>query len=201
MRHAEGGVPERMLAYGVRPRLIYLVRDPVDRVVSHVNHRMRHIRGHQSFEDPLVVDTSRYAWQLEPFASVFGSDAIRVVNFADLCADPNGVCADLYAWLGLEPHVLANPGVSNEGTSVKTSQLERLPSLKRVARRLPLRFHGPLKKAVQNVMPYRHQPVQASPDEALRLRQLLADDAKRLAQIWGVDISQWGFESIASKES
>ena len=62
----ENGVAERMRAYGIRPRLVYLVRDPVERIESHV----------------------------DPCVEVFGREAIRVLDFAHLRADPSLVCGD-----------------------------------------------------------------------------------------------------------
>lgn len=195
MRGTQRGVPERMLAYGIQPRLIYVVRDPVKRIESHVNYKVMYSRERASFEDPCIIDASRYSRQLEPYVGAFGSDAIRVVDFNDLCQDPNQVCANIYSWLGIEAHVVDDLVVSNESASVKTSHLERVEALKRFGRRLPPRVNQPVKKLVKNILPYRHKQILLPPDSAERIRESLREDIMKFAREWNVDILSWGFDT------
>src|SRR5262245_19380143 len=65
-------VPERIATVLPRVRFIYLVREPVDRMVSHYRHRVWH--GEEDlpieralFEHGEYLDTSRYAMQVERY--------------------------------------------------------------------------------------------------------------------------------------
>jgi hypothetical protein len=83
------GVPEAIAATLPEVKLIYLVRDPIERIVSHYLHRFG--RGEESrelaevaadpeFEDSRYVAESRYAMQLERYFAVFDREDILVIQ-------------------------------------------------------------------------------------------------------------------------
>ncbi len=87
------GVPQRARQIlGEQLRLIYIVRDPIARLISHHNHD-----GAEGLlpEDPAkaiesapgLVAYSRYAMQLAPWIDTFGTDAIRVLKLENYTAD------------------------------------------------------------------------------------------------------------------
>ncbi len=191
------GVAMRMHAYGLRPRLLYLVRDPIERIESQVNFRRIYCTQRISFEDSHPVDASRYAAQIDPFVVTFGREALRVLDFADLRADPNRVCAGIFDWLGLQPHTINNPEIHNATERLVRSQVDRLlatrPAWRLVGRMLPpvVRRFG--RKAALNLVPYHHQHERISPERVCEIRSLLKEDIDRFGREWGVDVSQWGF--------
>jgi len=195
----ENGVAERMRASGIRPRLIYLVRDPIERVESHVNYVRIISRQRISFDDSYPVDVSRYARQIDPFIETFGRHAIRIVDFAQLRADPHLVCADLHTWLGLEPYAIANPRIFNETAALRSSHLDRVITNSLMLRRTERRFPSGArltKRIALKLVPYRHQRMQLSSERAREIRALLREDAERLADEWGVEITGWGFHEV-----
>jgi hypothetical protein len=195
-RPDQNGVAERMRAYGIQPRLIYLVRDPVERIESDVNYQRIMSRRPASFNDPLFLDISRYATRIAPFVETFGRANIRVVTFDRLRTEPNQVCAELYDWLGLEPYTIADPAIWNETASIKQPQAQRMMEGMRVSRILPSVVKKPIKRAVLKLFPSPYQPqrVRLSPERTREIRKLLQGDMARLAVEWGVDVSPWGFE-------
>ncbi|MEI6253240.1 MAG: sulfotransferase domain-containing protein [Mycobacteriaceae bacterium] len=202
----ENGVAERMRAYGIRPRLIYLVRDPVERIESHVNYIRITSRRRITFEDSYPIDVSRYATQIAPFVEVFGREAIRVLDFAHLRADPYQVCDDLHAWLGLEPHTIADPRVFNETESLKRSHLDRVlvadsVTIRRTRRVLPPVARRLTKKVATRLVPYRHKRMRISSERARQVRELLREDVDRLAAEWGMDVSPWGFDNATHRDT
>lgn len=192
----EQGVAQRMRAYGLRPRLVYIVRDPIERIESHVNFRRVISRQKVSFEDQSIIDVSRYAKQLEPYVDTFGYGSVRVIDFARLCAEPNEVCSDLYDWLGLEQRALSDIAISNETVHLKRSQLERWDVLKKLARKLPPAVHQPARKIALEVLPYQHHRERLTPVRAQEIRDSLRQDVATLARDWDIDVSSWGFDHI-----
>jgi hypothetical protein len=83
------GVAERALQLGGRDlRILYVVRDPVKRALSHHYHLYREGRAPADFGEalrkyPELIDYGRYAWQLEPWIEAFGLSRILVVRFED----------------------------------------------------------------------------------------------------------------------
>ena len=190
--------PARMRAYGLRPRLIYLVRDPIERIESQVNFLRTFSRKRISFQDSHPVDISRYAAQLDPYVETFGREAIRVVEFAHLRTDPGKVCAGLFDWLRLEPHTIADFSPANETAKMVRSHLDRALAASdmmwRAGRVLPPAVRRLGRRTARRWVPYRHTQVRLSPERARQIRDLLREDVTRLAREWNVDVSEWGFD-------
>ena len=90
------------------PKLIYLIRDPVARAVSHYIHEWT--MGNMSadieaaFENhPELVDYSRYAYQIEPYFEAFGRDAIFLSTLEEMTRAPQDFLNRVGAFLGMEP--------------------------------------------------------------------------------------------------
>lgn len=104
------GVPEKMHAYNPAAKLIYIVRNPYERTVSHYYHSVRNLAGYGETRtvfdavksDPVYTAYSDYALQIEPYINLFGRDQIKVVRFEDMLADRTQVVNDVFRWLGLE---------------------------------------------------------------------------------------------------
>lgn len=92
-------------------RLLYLVREPIGRMVSQYRHHVREGSERRRIEDALLdpasqyVARSRYAERLEPFLERFGRGQIAIVVQEELAADPNAVLRDLHAFLGADPRL------------------------------------------------------------------------------------------------
>jgi hypothetical protein len=103
------GVARRIHAFNPEARLIYLMRDPVDRIRSHYWHNVADLtneaerRNMRSAvrEDPRYVAYSNYAMQLEPYLELFGRERIALLTAEQLAADPTAVVTMLCRWLGL----------------------------------------------------------------------------------------------------
>jgi len=113
------------------PKLIYLVREPIARLLSHhyfisTQHGDANPDGmtddlEKSLRDfPELLDTSRYASRLQPWLDAFGAGQIRIVRFEDYVADRNATVSDLAGFLGLEnfsPQNIRQEQVHNASTS------------------------------------------------------------------------------------
>jgi len=71
-----------------RNQLIYLMRHPIDRLVSQYVHELTAGRiqlnlSGRSKQHPELIDYSRYAMQLEPFLAAYGSRACYQFSFPD----------------------------------------------------------------------------------------------------------------------
>jgi len=103
------GVARRIHAFDPAARLIYLMRDPLDRIRSHYWHNvadLKHEAERRNMlsavrEDPRYVAYSDYAVQLEPYLELFGRERIALLTTEQLAADPTAVVTTLCSWLGL----------------------------------------------------------------------------------------------------
>jgi len=103
------GVPARALrVLGARAKLVYLMRHPVQRTVSHHFHLYSQGRAPRDIDAaiaqlPDLVDFSLYGMQLRPWLEAFGRDALLPVRFEDYVADRRDGAARVMAFLGVEP--------------------------------------------------------------------------------------------------
>lgn len=117
------------LARKVAPNahVIYVVRDPIRRAISHSRHqRAWGVASDPDLDtalltDPIYVDCGRYWMQLEPWIHAFGDHRITVLAFEDYVADRRAVVSDTVARLGLDPSRLAvdEQRVLNDSRSAK----------------------------------------------------------------------------------
>lgn len=110
------GVPERLHRFNPDARLIYIMRNPFDRLVSHYWHAVRDVHHGGELrpllkavqECPDYLCFSDYAMQLEPFLECFGKNAIFTLTFEALVEDPQRELDRIYHWLDLPTCHLGN---------------------------------------------------------------------------------------------
>lgn len=95
----------RLRAVCKAPRLIYMIRDPMVRTVSHYIHEWTQgvISGdiEQAFAThPEIVSYSCYAEQIAPWIEAFGRDSILVLTLEEMTADPQGVLTRAAGFIG-----------------------------------------------------------------------------------------------------
>jgi hypothetical protein len=100
------GVVERIAAFSPHSHIVYIVRDPVERTISHYWHMVEH-RGETRSplsaikEDPHYIEVSDYAMQLTPYIERFGRDRVYVMTFEELIRDPAHSVRGVFEWLGV----------------------------------------------------------------------------------------------------
>lgn len=85
-----------------RKRLIYVLRNPIDRIDSHIAHNIA--KGRWTADDwprNYVIQISAYARHLAKFEAVGLLDDILLIDFADLCFDPIAVAYRVHDFLGV----------------------------------------------------------------------------------------------------
>jgi hypothetical protein len=97
----------RMAALLKRPRLIYLMRHPIDRLVSQYIHewskgRIRCSLEHAIERHPELIHYSRYAFQLEPYFQSYGEQAVLPVFFERLAVEPQEELERVCRFIGYE---------------------------------------------------------------------------------------------------
>jgi Sulfotransferase domain len=104
------GPPARIRTLLPDVRLVYLVRDPVERTVSHWLHRASTHHEMPSFEDALdseqgewIVGLSRYWLQLEQYLAHFPPEQILVVDSDDLRERRDETLARIFGFVGVDP--------------------------------------------------------------------------------------------------
>lgn len=100
-------------------RIVYLVRNPVERAISHHHHMVARGATSASFvdyldEDPGMIAYGRYDQQTERWEQQFGPESVLVVRLDDYSSD----------WSTVAPRILAHLGVSFDITGLEPPGLE-----------------------------------------------------------------------------
>jgi hypothetical protein len=102
------GVAERIANFNPQARFVYLMRDPVERTVSHYWHMVRHhgerrgmLRAIQ--EDSRYQDFSNYHFQITKYIKIFGYSNIWCATYERLARDPEELLRELLRWLDVDP--------------------------------------------------------------------------------------------------
>lgn len=100
-------VAERILNFSPQARFIYVMRDPVERTISHYWHFVRSSKERRPMlsaikANPEYIDVSYYAQQLREYLRHVGLERIFVVTFEELAANPAEQMSRMYAWLGVD---------------------------------------------------------------------------------------------------
>jgi hypothetical protein len=110
--HLFPGVAERMQELLPDVRLVYMVRDPIERLVSHyVQNRAQGLEDRPFYKavtepvDNKYVLTSRYFWQLEPYLEFFDLDQILVQSLESYSTHPTKTLHDIHSFIGVDPEV------------------------------------------------------------------------------------------------
>ena len=108
------GVPERIHAFNPDARILFIMRDPVERTLSHYWYMVRFFRETRGLlealrEDADYIDTSDYALQLRPYLALFGADRVLAITTEALAGQPVQTMSAVFEWLGVDPaHVPSN---------------------------------------------------------------------------------------------
>lgn len=100
-------VAERLLRLDAKMNFIYLVRDPIARIESHIAHNIANGVSQLEYEIEDLqhhIAVSSYAQQIEPYRTAFPERPILILDLDDLARDPARVVQDVYRHLDLEPH-------------------------------------------------------------------------------------------------
>lgn len=192
------GVPERIARLCPHARILYVVRNPVDRAYAAYWHEVR--SGYEDrdvrraiAERPWYLDGSRYAFQLGRYIQMFGRDRVLVTTIEEVTRATAATCAKAWRFLGLAPVQGPSSGTPGKNVGYTYTSLGALvfqrPTVRHVTqplalgvkRVLPLNIYRWLKNRVTRELP----PM--SPEERDRIWAQLADDAAAFAELTGID--------------
>lgn len=195
------GVPARIHEHVPGAKLIYLLRDPIDRMRSNYVHR--YLTGHERrpATEALVpgsgyLDTSLYGKQLAAFREYFPPEQILVVLNEDLRDDPGRVLTEIEAFLGLAHHEFPDLGRRDHDSSARridrgfASRLRQHPKLVLwVREHLPRSVRSKITRRMTDEVDTSTISV---PDSVFTpLLPELAADRELLLQLCPLDLGKW----------
>jgi hypothetical protein len=196
------GVAERMRETIPDARLVYMVRDPIDRMLSHYLHNAgggyddRPLELALADERSAYIDRSRYAYQLEPYLEAFGAERIRIVAREELKSERAATMRRLFEFLEVDAAFTSDQfqrewetGSAKGGGRFRLmDRAVRLPGLRSLDRnfdRLPERLRWVVERLVHDPESGAASKPELSPGLRARLVELFRDDVAALERIAG----------------
>lgn len=191
---ADKNIPKRIYEYGIRPRFLYILRDPFERIESHYNDNRFNPGWNKSLLDEHLINTSNYYMQLQRFREYFPRDRFLLLDFCELKTSPESVLHRVYSFLELDNSIFPDSyDIQNKTSSstkwdlaykilVRTIGINRIipEFLKRIFRRMHLKAKPVPKRLLTE-------------DEREKVKGILEGDMIRLRDEYGVDTGKWGF--------
>lgn len=199
------GVPERIHAARPDAKLIYIVRDPVERFWSHYNHTYLMRDGVPAPDDLMedhegrhILASSMYYRQLSAYLDVFPAEQICVIDLQDFATgDARGALAQICRFVGARVDFLPTSAGNTNSTgslaqtpewALKLSQHKALVGLRSAApaslKRMTRRFLGKLQGAPRKTPPI-------SGEARQRVAEALIEDALRFRMLSGRTFPHW----------
>ena len=207
-RPTYGEVPDRARSVlGATLKIIYVVREPVARAISH----HRHLAGIKQLpadfdaavrRDNTLIDYGRYAMQIEPWIEAFGCEQVRVICFEQYVEARPATVDGLCRFLGVrdQPHQVDSQRVYNKS--------EGKPQMVGVWRGLRGNFlydrivrpllPPPVRERLRRALLPREQAPPAPPSSEMldRMVETFGDDTERLRGLLGLEAPFWNFEDV-----
>lgn len=192
--------------HDLRPdmKLVAVLRDPLERALSHYNW-IRQIRGAPPGDgeilDPArgILGNSLYHDKLQPFWSLFGQDRVLLLTYESLTADPAAGFSRLFAFLGARPDILPAAVLHREGGTVAPRSRLLEAARQRTHRYLRRHGHGHLISRFKRMglsRLYRRlndggARLRFAPETERRLTDILQPQVERIARDTDLDVSSW----------
>jgi hypothetical protein len=196
----------RLAKYLPDAKYIYVMRHPVDRLVSHFTHGWseRTIEGpvdEAAARYPALIDYGRYAMQIEPYLERFGKDRVLPVFFDRLRAEPQAELERVCAFLGYtglptwEEGVRDNESARRMRINPLRDAIVNFPGLAWIRRTL---IPQSVRDRAKGLWQMRDKPVLGAAEQA-RLEAIFDRDLARLGALLGTKLTCATFKRVTAQ--
>lgn len=200
------GVPERIKDLVPAAKFIYLVRDPIERTVSHHQHRVSNGGEQRTLREALgdlsdpyspTICPSLYASQLELYLGHFPQERLLVIDQADLLADRRATVREVLSFLEVDDRFESS---LYDDEMNKSSERRTYPhglarfigrTVKPRVRWVPPRVRKSLRRSMERALLPPLEPAVLDDELRARLTDRYSGEVKRLRELTGKAFPTW----------
>ena len=198
------GVPERMYTLVPETRLIYILRNPIERIASEYVHRYVDGKENRTIEKALAhlhdnpyVLRSKYFMQLEQYLDFFDKSSILIITSEDLYSYPRKTLGAVFRFLNVDDTFYSRKFLLKWHKSKFKRRKNRLgvylsgtPVMKFIEL-LPFALRGPVEKMLFLPLSYKVRRPVLNQRLQRNLVEFLIDDIRQLTEYTGRQYKGW----------
>ncbi|WP_296591073.1 sulfotransferase [Methylophaga sp.] len=196
---------ERMKAYLPSLKLIYVIRHPIDRLVSHYIHQWSQnvikVNINQAIDEfDELVNYSRYSMQLAPFIDAYGAENIHIAFSEAFRVRPQYELEKVTRFLGYSTHAIWYENLPEQ--NVSSDRIRRFKGYDFVINHPLLAWFRKtlipqtFRDAVKNKLTLKTRP-QIDEEHERKLIQIFNDDLASLGHLIGVELNLQNYKMKA----
>lgn len=191
--------------YNPNLKFIYLVRSPIDRIISSYIHGYQ--RGFISkdineelMDNSFFIDISKYATQITPYIEMFQRENVLLIDFEDFISDQYKVISQVCQFLSIELDTIMLTQDQHSNKSLGNVKLKKkytkiFKPLKKMSLYFPRSVDDILKKAIRNSGLFTGKKITKKPSlnpEAISfIQEQLRCEIDELENIMGKSLASW----------
>ncbi len=201
------GVPERLYSIIPHAKLIYILRDPIERIISNYVHRYACRREHKTITEALIdfqdnphnfyVCRSRYYLQLEQYLRYFSFSNILILTTEELANHTKKTLQTIFSFLGVSNNIniinyqkKLHKSIYKRRNTNLGNALAQLPIMTQINHLPPsLRYH--VNKLIYFPFSTAVQKPKLEPDLRIKLINYLKEDIDCLRKHTGKSFNEW----------
>lgn len=196
----------RMQAADLDAKFVYVMRHPVDRLISHFVHAWTMKEVQVGIEEAVdaglgLVEFGCYAMQLQPYLEAFGRDRVLPVFYHHMTAHPDDELRRICAFLGLQGEPSWNHGQERQNVSaqrMRTSPLRDALLNAPVLRTVRKWFPRDLRDRVKGLWQMKKRP-ELSEATRQRVEAVFDQDLAELGALLDVELNCANFKAVTSE--
>lgn len=188
-------VPANIFKSGISCKFIYIMRDPFKRIESHWQWNQSNRNWNHDIDDLYLRSVSDYYLQLSRYAEYFPKKSIHLLTLEELLASPQPCLAAIAHFLNIPAAPFECISQKKENVSQGQSLGERI-LLRADDAKLLLRLPRSIKNIGKYVLRASTPLIPRASLSSCQRQEIynqLAPNMSRLADEFGVNVSQWGF--------
>ena len=192
---------KKLYEYNPNLKFIYIMRHPVERIVSHYTHRMLRNQVKEPletavFNDPSYINRSRYGLQIQPYINHFGRENILLLIFEEYVSDQLMTLEKIADFLKIDAAPLKTVDTKPKHQSVGNTYLKyqsfrnlaNADAFKSVRGLIPVSLRKSIRQKLSN-------QIQEKPEFSQELRELLwqfvEDDVCKIETLLQRNLTVW----------
>ncbi len=192
---------EELWKYNPNLKFIYIVRDPVDRIIS--AHRFLYRRGYANKKNINTflkangyhINLSKYYFQIKPYIDLFGKNNVKIVLFEDFSKSPEAVVNEILDFLKVNRFESFTQETLKSNTKDRRLMMRTgFNSFTRFYLKVRKHFPKRLSNRLNNLLMYRKiedKDLQISPVNLAQLKLELLPDIENFEKLIDRDLSHW----------